>query len=168
MHPSKFPRLALFLACIASLSLACNAGSLIPGIPSIPTSIPTPADFGTPTGSSPASGDWSAKTDFGKIAFTIDPDGKTLVDIYVELHNWTCGGVTATTGIQATNDPPASVENGSFGMSVTLDPEDPGHHNEELYVSGTYDDANKKFSGKWEENAYGTICTGTWETASRP
>ncbi|MFN8413043.1 MAG: hypothetical protein U0Z26_11700 [Anaerolineales bacterium] len=155
-----------FLVLMILTTLACSFGSISPFDTSTwPTLEPMPADFGTPTGSSPMSGDWSATTDFGKISFTIDPEGKTLVHIYVSMQSWTCGGDTLTTGLLARTEPPPTLENGSFGIVVNLG--DAGHHNNELTVIGTYDEANDKFSGEWQQDAYGTTCTGTWETASR-
>ncbi|MEW6406982.1 MAG: hypothetical protein AB1649_34830 [Chloroflexota bacterium] len=111
------------------------------------------------------SGDWGAQTDFEKIAFRITPDGTILESVYVEMNNWTCGGVTLTTGVESWGDPPSTVENGSFGMSVGLD--DAGDHYHDIFVSGHYDEASNKFTGTWDEQSFDTTCTGTWETASR-
>jgi hypothetical protein len=167
MKKSNQFQLTLFFVLMILTSLACAVGAASPfDTSSWPTLEPTPSDFGTPTGSSPMSGDWSAVTDFGRIAFTIDPEGQTLQVIDVQVHNWTCGGVTLTTGLMAKSEPPPSVTGGSFGMSINLG--DAGEHNDELYVTGMYDEANKKFSGEWEQDAYGTTCTGAWETAARP
>lgn len=141
--------------------MACNAETIVPINPTFP---PTPADFGKPTGSSPMSGDWSAQTDFGKIAFTVDPDGVGVTVIFVELRNWTCGNVTTTTGNLAIYDPPSSIDNGHFSGSVNLSD---NSYIDEIDISGTYDQTNDKFFGNWKHRAYETTCTGTWETASR-
>jgi hypothetical protein len=165
MNGSKYLQLVSSLVLILSVSLACSASSLVPQLP-FPTFVPTPADFGTPTGSSPMSGDWSAQTEFGKIAFRISPDGNILEAMYVETNNFTCGGYTVTTAVQTMTDPPPSVEDGGFGISVNLG--DSRYSHDDIAIVGQYDEANDKFSGEWKEDAYGTICTGTWETASRP
>lgn len=163
---NKPKHLILFLVLLTLSSLACGLGaSSLFDTFTLPTSVPTPADYGTPTGSSPMSGDWSATTDFGKIAFTIDPEGKTLVDIYVHMESWTCGGSTLTTGLVSRSELAPTLDGGSFTTAANLG--DAGEHNNELYVSGTYDAASNKFSGEWQQEAYGTTCTGTWETAPR-
>jgi hypothetical protein len=157
----------LLVLLVAALSLACGASSLFttPDL-GFPTFAPTPADFGTPTGISSLSGDWSALTDFGKIAFTISPDGGTLVSLYVDMNNWTCGGVTLTTGILAYTDPPSSVDDGSFSMLVNLSSE-AGRHYNEIDVSGRYDSAANQFTGEWVQDSISATCSGTWQTAPR-
>lgn len=165
MHISRRSRLILIFATIVSLSLACNAGSMIPNIPAFPTFAPGPADFGTPTGSSPMSGDWSAQTDFGKIAFTVNPDGTVVSVMAVKMSNWTCGGDTLTTSLQVSADPPWSISDGQFSAHANLG--DSSTDPNDLYVDGSYDKAANKFSGTWEQDAYGTTCTGKWETAAR-
>jgi len=163
MNTLKQLRLFLFLALIMSLSLACDASTIFNSVSSV--SAPPPADIGTPTGSSPMSGDWGAPTNFGKLSFRVDPDGKMIETMYIEMHNWTCGGDTLTTQLQARTDPPADVTDDSFQMAVNLG--DAGEHFNELYVLGVYDKVHNKFTGKWEQDAYGTKCTGTWQTAAR-
>ena len=148
MLSSKQVRLILIVALLASVSLACKTISTVPSIPGFPTFAPVPADFGTPTGSSPMSGDWSAPTDFGKIAFTVAPDGSIVSVMAVQMNNWTCGGDTLTTSTQVSADPPWTVSNGQFSAHANLgssstDPND-------LYVDGTYNKAANKFSGTWE------------------
>ncbi len=164
MLTSKRSRLILALTLIVSLSLAC--GSIIPSIPGFPTFAPAPADFGTPTGSSPMSGDWSAQTDFGKIAFTVSPDGTAVSVMSVKMSNWTCGGDTLTTSLQVSNEPPWAISDGQFSAHANLG--DSSTDPNDLFVDGEYDKAANKFSGTWEQDAYGTTCTGTWETAARP
>jgi len=159
--------LTLLFALLAFVSLACGVSSLFPTPElSFPTFEPTPADFGTPTGSSPMSGDWSALTDFGRIAFRISPDGRTLVSVYVEMNDWTCGGVTVTTGILAYTDPLSSVDDGSFSMLVNLSSGANEHYNE-IDVSGQYDEAANRFTGEWKQDSISAACSGTWQTAAR-
>jgi hypothetical protein len=67
--------------------------------------------------------------------------------------------------MQGEADPPWTISGGKFSASIHLgnsstDPND-------LYVDGTYDKAANKFSGQWEQDAYGTTCNGNWETAAR-
>jgi hypothetical protein len=164
MYISKYLRTVFFFALVVSITLACDASTFAEGTP-WPTPEPPPADVGTPTGSSPMSGDWGAKTDFGKITFRISPDGTILQSLYVEMNNWTCGGVTLTTGVNAFTDPPSTVEDGAFSMGVSLN--NAGDHYHDISVSGEYDQSANKFIGEWREESFDTICTGTWETASR-
>ena len=157
----------LALACLlAVVSMACGLFSL-PSLPDFPTPEPPPADVGTPTGSSPLSGDWGAPTDFGRITFRVSPDGSALERLYIQMDNWTCGGVTLTTGIQAYTDPPARVTDSAFSMSVNLSSSASEHYNG-IEVSGQYDQAAHKFTGEWAQDSISATCTGTWETPARP
>lgn len=102
------------------------------------------------------SGDWNATTKFGRIAFSVDGAGNNLTTAVVVLSNWTCGGTTMTTNVQTLG--PFSMEQGKFSIDVSLETNEPL----DVYVDGTYDAKKKVFSGTWEEDAYGTKCTGTW------
>ncbi|MBI3175081.1 MAG: hypothetical protein HYZ25_15245 [Chloroflexi bacterium] len=164
-RPNYLRPLALALL-LAAVSMACSLFS-IPSLPDFPTPVPPPADLGTPTGPSPLSGDWGAPTDFGKITFRIGPDGSTLDLLYVEMNNWTCGGVTLTTGIQTYTDPPTRVTDGAFSTYVNLSSSASEHYNE-IEVSGQYDEAADKFTGEWVQDSISATCTGTWETPARP
>ena len=156
------------LALLGGLAIACSAQSVVqniiptmPVFPTFPPVPPTPAAEGTPTGNSPMSGDWSAKTDFGRLAFTVAPDGQNVTTVVVGIENYTCGGTTLTTEMQILNS--WSIDAGAFGDTIDLNP----GHIEDLAISGSYDAAAKKFSGTWEDDEYGTHCSGTWETPSR-
>jgi hypothetical protein len=150
------------LVFLASVGMACSALPPLPNaIPTFPPLPPTPASEGTPTGSSPMSGDWSARTDFGRLAFTVDPDGQNVTTVVVGLSNYTCGGTTITTEMQVLNV--WSIADGQFSDSIDLNP----GHIEDLAISGSYAAASKKFSGTWDDDEYGTHCKGTWESAAR-
>ncbi len=160
-------RLPLFLVVMIFVSLACKASDLaVPEWTPMPTPEPPPAEVGTPTGSSPMSGDWGAVTDFGRITFRISPDGTQLETLYVEMNHWTCGGVTLTTGVSTYSDPLPTVDNGRIFMGVSLNSNASDHYHN-ISVSGDYDQAANKFTGTWREKAFDTICEGTWETVSR-
>jgi hypothetical protein len=105
------------------------------------------------------SGDWNAKTKFGRLAFTVDPDGTNLTTAVVGLTSFTCGGTTMTTEVQTIG--PFDLTEGQFSIRVDLDPP----HILDVYLDGKYDAKTKTFSGTWEEDAYGTHCTGEWKSA---
>lgn len=107
------------------------------------------------------SGDWNASTDFGRLAFTIDPTGTSVTTAVVKLANYTCGGTTLTTETQGLNTWP--VVDHQFSVTINLSV----RHIEDLSILGIYDPINKKFSGNWEEDMRGTHCSGTWETIAR-
>ena len=107
------------------------------------------------------SGDWSAKTEFGRLAFTIDPNGKSVTTMVVEISNYTCGGTTLTTQEQTLSLWPISA--GEFSNTINLDP----GRIEDLSLDGSYSHSDRRFSGTWEEDAYGTHCSGRWETPAR-
>jgi hypothetical protein len=110
------------------------------------------------------SGDWSAPTDFGKLAFTVSPDGALVTTMYLKDDNLTCKGDTFTGETQSQNHiPPWTIEDGEFSVEISL-----GSGNDSwINIYGTYDTAAKKFSGTWKMTVYGGNCEGTWETASR-
>lgn len=155
-----FGKLAPILALLAAsaLSAACGAQSLIPSMPTFPPILPTPSENNAPTDSSPMSGDWNATTPFGKFAFAVDPDGANVTTAVVKLTGFTCGGTTLTTEEQELIAWP--LTSGSFTGHVSLKP----GHVLDLYLDGSYDKAHKTFTGTWEEDAYGTHCTGKWVT----
>lgn len=165
MKDHNHPRMMFIPAMILLVSLACTASDLAPEWTPMPTPEPPPAEVGTPTGSSPMSGDWGAVTDFGRFTFRISPDGTQLETIYVEMDKWTCGGVTLTTGVSTYSDPPSTVEDARFSEWVSLN--NAGDHYHNITISGVYDEAANKFTGDWSEKAFDTICEGKWETASR-
>ena len=80
------------MVVLVVVGMACSAQSVVqniiptmPVFPTFPPVPPTPAAEGTPTGSSPMSGDWSAQTDFGRLA-DIDLCDVSLIDIGCNLH----------------------------------------------------------------------------------
>jgi hypothetical protein len=106
------------------------------------------------------SGDWNVNADFGRFAFTVDPDGQNVTTAVFELTSWTCGGTTLTTNVQSLSVWP--ISGGQFAGYLNLN----GNFHT-ITVAGTYDEANKQFTGTWEEDAHGTTCSGTWESIAR-
>jgi len=143
------------------LSLACGFQSFMPAIPTFPAFPPTPGISNVPTGSSPMSGDWNANTEFGRFAFTVDPDGKNVTTAVLEISGWTCGNTKITTNTQELNT--WLINSGEFIADFELD----SNHLHTLTLNGAYDEENGKFSGIWTEDEHGTICSGTWESIAR-
>ena len=163
MKSQKHSRSIFIFILVLLLSIACGAQSLIPTMPAMPTFPPvppSPSANNVPTGSSPMSGDWNASADFGKLAFTVDPDGKNVITAVITVSAWTCGGTTLTTELQAITQWP--ISDGQFGGNVNLN----GNFHT-LTVIGNYDEGKKQFIGTWEEDAHGTTCSGTWEAIAR-
>jgi len=107
------------------------------------------------------SGDWNANTDFGHIAFTVDPNGNNVVTTVIKMSNFTCGGTFLTTETQILNS--WSISDGEFSGNVDL--ADHGFAN--MTIDSTYDQAKKTFAGTWEEDAHGSHCSGQWEAIPR-
>ncbi len=149
-------QLLICFALALPLVVACGAGGLLKAIPPIP---PTPSTSNESTGSSPMSGDWNAVTDFGRFAFTVDPNGGSVTTAVIKINHFTCGGTTLTTQTQVLNSWP--IEGGEFSSQVDL-----GESDEILYITfdGSYDAAGKTFSGSWDEDAHGAHCSGNWAT----
>jgi hypothetical protein len=145
------------LALTIILSLACGPGSILRFVPGMQ---PTPSTSNIQSGSSPMSGDWNAQTDFGHLAFTVDPEGQKVTTAVAKIDNFHCGDTSLTTESQVLNS--WSIDGGEFSGQVDL-----GETDEILYVAfnGTYDAASKTFSGTWDFDAHGTDCTGEWTTS---
>ena len=107
------------------------------------------------------SGDWNADTDFGHIAFTIDPDGNNVITTIFTLSHWTCGGTTMSADMQILNS--WTISNGEFEGQVSLD----DSHFHTMTLDGSYDEAEKTFSGTWAEDSHGTLCNGEWTAIPR-
>ncbi len=141
------------------VSLACGASPAFPEFPTFPPAPPTPSTSDVQTGSSPLSGDWNAKMDWGTFAFTVDPDGKNVTTAVVHINGLTCGGTTYSTEIQMLNS--WAIDNDAFQGYVNLK----SGHIVDLYLDGNFNKAKKMFGGTWEADFYGTHCTGKWESA---
>jgi hypothetical protein len=107
------------------------------------------------------SGDWTATTKFGSFAFSIDPNGESVITSVLHMSNFTCGGTTLTTELQTINT--WSISDNTFSGTIDLNPP----HVEELSIEAKYDARHKLFSGTWDEDQYGTHCSGTWQTPAR-
>ena len=139
------------------LSIACGAGSALKSIAGLP---PTPSTSDVSTGSSPMSGDWNADTDFGHLAFTVDPEGQNVTTVVVKMNNFTCSGTSLTTETQDLNSWP--IDNGQFSDSVNLGQGDEVLH---MGIGAIYNPSSRTFSGAWDFDAYGGHCTGKWTTS---
>ncbi len=157
---NKFLRSRGFAAVIflITASLACSS---LPALPAIPTFPPKPGTSNVPTGPSPLSGDWNANTDFGHLAFTVDPSGNNVVTAVIDIANFTCGGTFLTTDTQVLNS--WSISDGEFNGDVDLG--DNGFLS--MTIDGTYDKAKNTFAGTWQEDAHGDQCSGQWEAIPR-
>jgi hypothetical protein len=122
---------------------------------------PVPTAIILPAGATPvAAGEWIATTDFGKLVFTVDATGTKITKLSYQFSKLTCGRTTNTGTMETSSEWP--ITNGLFAVMTSLDP---GNH-QTMNISGTYDAANQKFSGNWEEVSYGTTCSGTWEASA--
>ncbi len=152
------PQLLASVIVLVVASLACAS---LPSLPSIPKLPPEPGTSNVPTGPSAMSGDWNAKTPFGHLAFTVDPNGNNVVTAVIDISSFTCGGTFLTTNTQVLNS--WSISDGEFSGDIDLG--DNGFLS--MTIDGTYDQAGKTFAGTWEEDASGTTCSGQWEAIPR-
>src|SRR5258706_5992409 len=107
---NKFTRTksAFLFVLIMSLSITCGVQSIMPDMPTFPPIPPTPSMNNVPTGSSPMSGDWNVNTDFGRMAFTVDPNGTAVTTAVNVVSKLTFGRTTLTTKIQTPSSLPDS------------------------------------------------------------
>ena len=155
MKPQRSRYGYLLLAFTFPLVTACSVFSLLSSIPGVQ---PTPSQSNHPTGASPLSGDWNAATDFGSFAFTVAPDGTRVMTAVIRLRGFSCGGSTVTSEVQSLSA--WSLEDAGFSGDVSLE----SGEQFDISFDGAYDESNRTFSGTWEEDAYGTLCSGDWVT----
>ncbi len=108
----------------------------------------------------PAAGEWVAATDFGKLVFTVDDTGTKITKMSYQFSEWTCGPTTNSGTIEVGSEWP--ITNGEFSATTSFDPES----KQTMVFGGTYDASSQKFSGVWDEDSYGTKCSGTWEASA--
>lgn len=147
------------IGCAAATSLLNNnsAGAATPP-PSMSTEAPlstSSADGGSAT--SPLAGNWNATSNLGKFLFTIDPSGENVTAVDIELNNWKCGGTLLSTQTTVQDVWPVSDSQVSIDFYLDSEQEMP------LAIGGSYDQQQKEFSGSWNVDAYGTMCSGTWQ-----
>jgi hypothetical protein len=140
----------LVLSLTGSLLIGCG------GSKGDSSSSANPLDVSGP----PADGDWVATTSFGKLVFTVSANGTKITTMSYQFSNWTCGPTTTSGTVGISSQWP--ITNGSFSISNTVDP----GRNQTMLFSGTYNAANRKFAGTWEEVSYGSHCSGTWEATA--
>ena len=58
---------------------------------------------------------------------------------------------------------PGMIHVNEFSGTIDLNPP----HAEEMSIDAKYDSKHKMFTGTWDEDQYGTHCTGTWQTPAR-
>jgi hypothetical protein len=144
---------------IVFFMLACSFVSPLLSTPRFPPLPSTPTTSDRPTGSSPFSGDWNAKTPFGSLAFTVDPDGSIVTTALVRLTGFSCNETSLTTEAQALSR--WALQNGEFSGRISLS----SYETSDIYLDGSFNSAARTFSGTWELNANGALCSGEWETA---
>ena len=145
---------------VAIITLITSLGCTLLSNFHLPTLPPTPSMNNVPTGSSPLSGDWQVIADFGRFAFTVDPDGKNVTIVAFKISNWTCCGTTLTTTFLSLS--PWSITDGRFDGNVNLN----GNFHT-MTLIGQSDESKNTVAGTWDQDAHGIICRGEWEAIPR-
>lgn len=160
MKKSKQLQWGLLSALIAFSLFGCGFSSFLPptsDFPTPPDIFVEPTDSGTPMPKAPYAGHWIATTDFGNFDFSINSSGTELTWVNINLSNWKCDGTIITMSLKAGS---WSISDGEFSAEIDLNPP----HVEYLTIDGTYDETAKTFSGTWDQDMYGTHCSGTWKS----
>ncbi len=106
----------------------------------------------------PQSGDWTCQTDFGELVFTVNPNGTHITKLIITFSSFTCGGVTQSGTITISTSPGWPISNNQFNIEVDIN-----YPNISMTITGTFSGTGDQASGTWSVNAYGTICSGSWD-----
>ena len=157
---------SVFFAFVALTVLSSGCASASTPIPPTDTSLPptaTHTSTNSPAGAKPpATGDWTAVADLGKVVFTVDKTGTKITKVSYQFSNWTCGP-TSQSGTIEVGPGEWPITNSKFLVTTNLDPI---NNTQTIQFGGTYDAASQKFSGTWDGVSYGTTCSGTWEAVA--
>lgn len=106
---------------------------------------------------------WTGTADFGTFAFTVDATGARITKLSIQFNTpWWCGDTNTGGSITREVDLGGSITDGKLSLKTTTSSDS----NDTMSFSGTYDEANQRFSGTWDEVLYGGKCSGTWEATS--
>jgi len=127
-----------------------------------PARVQRPAVTSVPlaAANNPATGEWIATTDFGKLEFTVDATGTKITKMSYQFSNWTCGPGTVSGTIEVSAEWLITYD--KFHIYESLDPN--GYQT--MNINGIYNANDRKFSGTWSEISHGINCSGSWETTS--
>jgi hypothetical protein len=124
------------------------------------TPVATPALSTAAAASAPSSGEWVATIEFGKFIITVNDKGTRIIRMSYQFSKWACGSITKPGEIVDASD--WLINNNEFEAYTPFDRDSQSG----IYINGTYDATNQKFSGTWEEFSNATTCSGTWEASA--
>ena len=85
--------------------------------------------------------------------------GRKITRVSFQFSEWVCGDLPHSAEI--VDGSRWEITDNSFSISTTFD----RLMQNTMLINGTYDAANQKFSGDWEQAVHATICSGTWEAS---
>jgi hypothetical protein len=106
--------------------------------------------------SQPRSGDWTVPTEFGEFVFTVNVDGTQITKLITSYTDWQCGSVIKNGDITIQKDPPWSISDNQFTIGYS-------YPNDEMTITGTFNQEGDEASGTWSAVMHGTNCSGEWE-----
>jgi hypothetical protein len=128
------------------------------------TTVPTPtATQALQKSGKPMDGEWVARTDFGKLTFTIGNTGTRIKKVDYQFSEWTCGS-TYINSSEIVDASDFMITNNRFLTQTTFD----RALQSTMDITGTYEATNQKLTGTWEAAMSGTVCSGTWEASLLP
>jgi len=121
----------------------------------------------------PKSGDWTAKTDFGSVVFTVNPDGTEITKAVFNFTNFQCGpgSVSGSMGLEFSEG--QKIENNKFsikfddnvqlGVPDPLNPVPPMSNVRTILINGEIKSDGLHASGTWESSFNQKSCAkGEW------
>jgi hypothetical protein len=109
----------------------------------------------------PRAGDWKVTSDFGQFVFTVNSDGSYITKLVLTFSGYSCGGISQSGTITISSSPGWSISKEKFNISNSIDPQG----NVTMSINGTFSKSGEEASGTWSLIAYGTTCSGSWESS---
>lgn len=130
-----------------------------------PTPIPTATPMPTPTPAPPRSGVWSASTEFGELAFTVNPEGTAITRVSLNFSQFQCGPLAISTRFSAEHPSLWAITGRQFTVTFNdLPPWVSPPLEPPLSIRGKFDETGTHVSGTWEVHVDGAVCSGTFES----
>jgi hypothetical protein len=113
----------------------------------------------------PVSGEWTALTKWGKLAFVVNNNSSSISSITLNFTNLECGGVTSSGNTSMTYRIGLPIKDGQFiSENKYGDYYGASESEKEItIIQGRFDETGKHASGKWEKTLRDESCQCTWE-----
>jgi hypothetical protein len=100
-----------------------------------------------------------AAVDFGRVGFTVGPDGASIPVSRYDLNHFDCAGANVSAGVQHETQPAQPIQNGTFHDQINLNVEG----TQVIEVTIAFADNGQWANGTYELDLPGGSCSGEFE-----